>query len=63
MHVCHQRRPGRLRVERSQNARVIHMAMPDALKEWVGVVEVDVSHTASHPELLVVYPTDHRSPA
>ena len=49
-------------MERPQNARVIHMVMSEALKERVGVVKVDVSHTAPHPELSVVYPTDHRSP-
>ena len=64
MHECHQRQwSGQQWAKRSQNARVIHMVMSEALKEQVGVVEVDVSHTVSHLELLVVYLANHLSPA
>ena len=41
-------------MEQSQNVHVIYRVRPEALKERVVVVDVDVSHTTSHPELLVV---------
>ena len=49
-------------MKRSQNVRVIYRVRPKALKEQVVVAEVDASHTASYPKLLVVYSADHRSP-